>query len=453
MLSAFRGESVVGVGPAADAAAPRHSLRRRVAAALVAIVGLFAAVQGLLAYLSLHEQEDEIADRVVLEQAQRLARLFERSAEQAMLDLAAPAPNTRAWLVDARGDARPRPLPAHLRSLSDGPHRASDGDAQWHIVVMPTSEGRLVVEYDARPSEAAVHAFGWYLLALGLLCVALAVVTARRLATVILAPIERVTALLDGWAPGAPAGPGAASAEEHRLLDAFRRVQARFEQSLADEREFLANVRHEIRTPLAALRTDLELAALKSADGAQRERLQRALQAVDAIAGSLEAARALSHRRAEPARPVPLAACVADAWESLGDGPSARGLQFRNLVPADAVVSADRHALLTILRNLMRNAAEHAAPATCTVRKLGPGGPVCIAVEDDGPGILPDDLPFVFERYYRGRLVDAPVDGQAGERGLGLAIARQMAELHGWRLSAEPVEPHGTRFVLHLAGV
>jgi signal transduction histidine kinase len=82
--------------------------------------------------------------------------------------------------------------------------------------------------------------------------------------------------------------------------------------------------------------------------------------------------------------------------------------------------------------------------------RLDDGG---IVVEDDGPGIAPGDLPFVFERYYRGRLADAPDAALRGERGLGLAIARQVADLHGWTLSVEPAEPRGTRFRLHLRAV
>jgi signal transduction histidine kinase len=433
--------------PAGRTPPSRMSLERRVSLALVAIVLLFAALQGTLAFLSLREQEDELADQLVQAEARRLAALLDRSA--ADHDLNAPPPHFSVWLVPDRGEATPGPPPAHLRTLADGSHRPGGTGSELHVMVLPTRAGRLFVQYDAELVEAKVYRFGYYLVGLGLLCVALAAVVARRLAAVVVAPIDRVTTLLAGWAPGAPAVDAGAFDEEQRLLGAFRRMQARFERALADEREFVANVRHEIRTPLAALRTDLELLALSARDDGWAERLERAMKTIDAISGALEATRALSHRARPPAQRVELARCVDDAWASLGAETGAGALTYVNEVPRSAVVEADRHALLTILRNLMRNAAEHAAPARCSVR-LDDGG---IVVEDDGPGIAPGDLPFVFERYYRGRLADAPDAALRGERGLGLAIARQVADLHGWTLSVEPAEPRGTRFRLHLRAV
>jgi signal transduction histidine kinase len=240
---------------------------------------------------------------------------------------------------------------------------------------------------------------------------------------------------------------GPVSDEETRLLAAFRRVQGRFEEAIAREREFIANVRHEIRTPLAALRTDIELLGLAlPPDSPQQERAQRALAAIDAITGSLESARALSHRQRFDSQPVELARLVDDAWSSLGSYPQSQGLRFVNAVAPATMVNADRHALLTILRNLIRNAADHAAPALCTVRLTERG----VEVADDGPGIAANDLPFVFDRYYRARLADAPDQTEVGDRGLGLAIARQVADLNGWTLSAQSDAGRGTSFVLRL---
>jgi signal transduction histidine kinase len=166
----------------------------------------------------------------------------------------------------------------------------------------------------------------------------------------------------------------------------------------------------------------------------------------DAITGSLESACALTLRRQLKAQPIALAQCVDDAWASLEAYPETCGLRFANEVPPTAMVTADRHALMTILRNLIRNAAEHAAPAHCTVRLSEAG----IEVADDGSGIASADIPFVFERYFRGRLVDSPADETASDRGLGLAIARQMSELYGWRLTAASGDGNGTRFTLDL---
>jgi signal transduction histidine kinase len=200
---------------------------------------------------------------------------------------------------------------------------------------------------------------------------------------------------------------------------------------------------------LTALRTDLEMLAVHAEAGLQ-PRLQRAIASVDEISGSLDLAHTLSQRHAPKTEPVDLAHCVDTAWASLDGAEGMAKLAFRNEVAADVRVVADRHALLTILRNLMRNAAEHAAASTCTVTHTPRG----IEVVDDGVGITPEDLPLVFGRYYRGRRVDAPeqehVETDHGDRGLGLAIARQVADLNGWQLTVESAPGSGTCFILSL---
>jgi signal transduction histidine kinase len=425
------------------------NLRRRVTFALVAIVTLFISVQGVLAYLTLEEQEDDLVDELVYAEARRLAARAERGELQGpeAAELFQPSPNLSAWLVDASGHAAPGPLPPHLRTLAEGPHRPRHREQELHVVVITTAAGRLYVQYDAEQNEAKVREFGIYLLGLGALCVLLGAIIARRVATIVVAPIERLTGLLSDWVPEASMKDYAVSDEESRLLDAFRRVQGRFEEAIAHEREFIANVGHEIRTPLAALRTDLELLALSVAPkSSQHERVRRAVAAVDTITESLESARALSRRQQLELQPVNLAQCVDDAWASLGAYPQAQGLRFANIVPAATVVNADRHALLTILRNLIRNVAEHAAAALCTVRLTKHG----VEVIDDGPGIAGDDLAFIFDRYYRGRLADSPGQESSDDHGLGLAIARQVADLNGWTLTATSEPGRGTCFTLAL---
>jgi signal transduction histidine kinase len=426
----------------------RLKLKYRVTFGLVAIVTLFVSVQGLLAYLSIEEQEDELADEWVLAEARRLAGHAERGelSDPRSIELFTPTPTLSAWLADASGNVIPSTLPEHLKALADGPHRPSGFGAALHIVVLSTTHGRLYVQYDASDTEAKVHQFGVYLLGLGLLCIVLGLFVARWIAAIVVAPIDRLTEQLTNWVPEATVADTAGSDEENRLLEAFRRVQSRFEEAIAREREFVANIRHEIRTPLTALRTDLEMLTLSAeAQSSPHARLQRALAMVDAVTASLESARVLARRAHTEAQAIDLAHCVDDAWASLGSYPGINSLRFVNAVPAATIVNADRHALLTILRNLIRNAAEHAAPAQCIVRCTDHG----IEVVDDGPGIPAEDLPFVFERYYRGRLADSP-GADPGDHGIGLAIARQVADINGWTLTASSEAGKGARFVLRL---
>lgn len=421
-------------------------LERRVSSALVALVALFVGAQGAIAYLSLAEQEDRIADELVLAEARQLAAYAERGDLDGprAVDILDRGGDLEAWLVRADGRSVPTALPPALAALEDGRYRSRDGDRHLHVLVTATSAGRLVVAYDAVRNEAQVRQYGLYLVGLFALCVAAAWAVARALARIVVGPLQRLTDRLAGWAPGVPAGAAGATDEEARLVAAFDRVQGRFEGAIAREREFAANLSHELRGPLAALRSDLEmLGDAPALTDAQRARIARMTATVDDLAGSIGSARALSRRDPVPGAPVPLAACVDDAWAAVAAGTRPVGLVFDNRVPSDAVRVADRHALLTILRNLLANAAEHAAPARCTVT----GDARALEVRDDGPGVAPDALPFLFERAWRGPRSDTG-RASAGDRGLGLAIARELAELNGWSLSAAAPPQGGLAFTL-----
>ena len=109
----------------------------------------------------------------------------------------------------------------------------------------------------------------------------------------------------------------------------------------------------------------------------------------------------------------------------------------------------DRYALLTVLRNLVRNAIEHAAPATLMASLTGDGA---LALRDDGKGIDEADLPFLFRRYFSGRLRDAGGLGRdETAHGLGLAIAKRVCDMQGWTLTVESSRTgpaRGTCFLL-----
>ncbi len=438
------------------------NLKRRVTWALTAVVTLFVATQSVLAYLSLEEQEDDLVDELVLTEARTLAQRIARGelhgpAGATLLDGDSDG-NPSAWLITPSGAVLPRPLPAHLAHLADGPHRPGRPDRHLHVVVMPTTQGRLYVQYDAQQNEAKVQEFGLYLIGLALVCSMLGALLSWRVADWVVGPIERLTAHLSAWAPDDGQTRAAQTDEESRLFDAFNRVQDRFERAIAHEREFIANVGHELRTPLAALRTDLEmLASTPEAYSPPQQRLARAIAAVDAMAGSLDAVRSMTQPPRAPLHWVDLAQCVIDAWASVQPRHESSTTTLHNDVAPGQQVLADRHALLTILRNLMRNTLEHAGAQRCVVRRTARG----IEVLDDGVGIPTDELPHIFERYWRGRLADSTSLNVSStpattERGIGLAIARQLADLNGWRLTAQhapqvdPTFPRGTCFTLEL---
>lgn len=424
------------------------TLQRRISWALGALVALFVIAQGVLAYLSLEEQEDTLVDEIVLSETKRLVARVESGEFKTVPGVSeiALGGNFSAWLL-AGDQADADSLPARLRTLSAGPHLIYEADGVFHIVVAPTSLGRLVVQYDGTLNEELVYQFGIELLIIGALCIGLGIVLSNVLARLVVAPLKRLTERLARWAPGSSALSTSNADEETALLAAFDRVRSGLEEAATRQREFAANIAHELRTPMSAVRTDIELAALSpqlTAD--ERARLSRAMATIDAAASTLESLHALSASQPGKSERIDLHELVEDAWSSLAQDGNALPLRLVNEVPRGEIILSDRHALLTILRNLLRNAAEHAGRATCVVRRYAEG----LTIADNGPGIAAADLPFVFERFYRGRLADAP-GHEASDRGLGLAIAKQSAEVNGWRLSVESTPDLGTCFSLNLS--
>ncbi|MGE8601646.1 sensor histidine kinase [Bordetella trematum] len=434
--------------------ARQGTLTQRAVWALTSIVALFVTALALFSYLTFDQMEDELVDDIL---ATETARVLQHLATEPDY---VPARGARelggamhAWL-QTPGEPNDD-LPEPLRGLDTGPHLLEPGADTWHVMVADAGEGigRVYVLYDATENEARVLDFGLFVLGVGAVCIIIAYGLARRLAGYVVRPLNEVTNRLVNWAPGAPDMTVTRDDEAGRLVEAFNRVQNRVDRSIAREREFAANLSHEVRTPLASIRSDIEMLQMSAtATPEMQRRLQRIIDDVDSISASLESARAMA--RDEPLAPetVLLAECMQAAWQGLEASAERAGLVFINAIDPQASRELDRYALLTVLRNLLRNAIEHAAPATLYV-SLDHQGRLVLA--DDGRGIAAAELPFVFQRYHSGRLRDsAAVSAHALPHGLGLSIAKQVCDMQGWHLT---VESHcegperGTRFTLSLA--
>lgn len=429
-------------------------LRLRITLAITLVVVLFVVVQGYLAYSALAEHEDGLVDRVVEVETQRLVDRAAAGDEVLPKD-GTPvdvSSRVRAWLQPIHplvSSAAAQRLPERVRMLSEGSHVWKEDGREIHYLVTRTPDGRLVVEYDASEDEAFVYTFGVYLLATGLAFSLLAAAVAIGLARIIVEPFTRLAMHMSRWSPGQRAAPVGRTDEESLLLEAFESAQRRLDEANARTREFAANVRHEIRTPLTALRTDAELLILTEEVGEDgRERLQRMQTTIDAIAADIESLHNLSKARTAEPEAVVLAVCVEDVWAGLQHRNVGGRLVMLNRVDSADVIEIDRLGLMTVLQNLLRNAIDHAAPDTCIVERV-PGG---MTLTDDGPGIEAEHLPRIFDRYFsrrRSDVVSAPVpEARPDERGLGLAIAKQTATAHDWTLDVESRLGEGTRFIL-----
>jgi two-component system sensor histidine kinase MprB len=234
--------------------------------------------------------------------------------------------------------------------------------------------------------------------------------------------------------------------ELSRLAASFNTMLAALEESSRAQRQLVADASHELRTPLTSLRTNIEvLAGERSLPPGERERLlsdvvEQLGEMTSLIAELIELARAEQHP--EQAEDVRLDLLAADAVER------ARRNRPEVTFTTDLQESVVHGAPSTIERavaNLIDNAAKWSPPGGQVEVAVRDGE---LVVRDHGPGIAEEDLPYVFDRFYRA----SSARGMPGS-GLGLAIVKQVADAHGGTVAAEPADGGGTLMRLRLDGV
>jgi signal transduction histidine kinase len=221
----------------------------------------------------------------------------------------------------------------------------------------------------------------------------------------------------------------------------------RLDHSARRQREFVSDASHELRSPVASIRTAVEV-ALHHPDRADWPAVVADVQAdnlrmqhvVDEL---LDLARIDEDAPVGPApgaEPVDLGAVVAGEVDALDTAAVDVALTLR-----PATVVARRSELALVIRNLLTNACRHARHAVrVTVEQDGPdaGAPVVLVVEDDGPGIPPGERDRVFERFTR---LDEARSRDDGGVGLGLAIVRALALRRGWTVEIADAPGGGAR--------
>ncbi|MBU6258853.1 MAG: sensor histidine kinase N-terminal domain-containing protein [Burkholderiales bacterium] len=219
------------------------------------------------------------------------------------------------------------------------------------------------------------------------------------------------------------------------LLEAINQLMHRVERALRGEREFVAAAAHELRTPLAGLRAQAQLAAHERSGPAERAQALRAVQeGVDHAAHLVHQMLDLARSDALAGDPAATAARQADValqplfdevMQGLAAAAAARGLRVRTRFEV-AGLAGSPSGLTLMLRNLLANAVAHAAERGEVVAgSRRDGDAVLLWVEDDGPGIDPAERSRAFERFFR-----AKGNTQPG-CGLGLAIVKALADAHG----------------------
>jgi two-component system, OmpR family, sensor histidine kinase MprB len=318
---------------------------------------------------------------------------------------------------------------------------------RWRELVAPLpgpGGGAVLSIYPLAPTQHALSRIRFWILLVGGIGIALAAALAAVVATAALRPVRRLTTAAENVAATGDLAERVdvtGGDELGRLAARFNAMLVALEGSVGAQRRLVADASHELRTPLTAVRTNVDLLreGKLPPDEAQRALAEASVElaALTSLVSDLvELAR--GEERKLRFETVQLDDLVAGAVERA----QTRAPQVRFQTALEhSTVQADPVLLDRAVSNLLDNAVKY-GPDGSTVRVAVSGGEVTVA--DEGPGIAGDDLPHVFDRFYR----SASARSLPGA-GLGLAIVREAAEAHGGRASAESF-PTGARFRLTL---
>lgn len=250
-----------------------------------------------------------------------------------------------------------------------------------------------------------------------------------------LAPLDAVAAQINHRDPAHldALAPARAPLEIKPLLVALNKLFRRVEQTLESERRFTADAAHELRTPLAALAAQAQVAQRSGSDAERQHAIEQLRVGVDRAAHLVDQLLTLARLDPEQAftdiQPLPLKALTEEACAAHGAAAVAKQIALE-LDAVDATVMANRTMLQVLLRNLLDNAIRYTPAGGRVAVTLGAAESAAVLrISDSGPGISAEERALAFQRFHRG----AAGQDQAGS-GLGLSIVRRIAELHGARL-------------------
>jgi two-component system, OmpR family, sensor kinase len=225
------------------------------------------------------------------------------------------------------------------------------------------------------------------------------------------------------------------------LAESVNEMAGRIQQQLADERELIAAVSHEIRAPLSRLRVLSELLASRGADPATIAKLEREIVEIDSLVGDLLASSRLDFSTLTFHR-LDARESAVEALDRAGARP-----ELLDVSAADPTFDGDPTLVARALSNLLDNAQRHAGGTTALVVRHAAPDFLVFEVQDAGPGFGDELLPRAFEPFQKG----AVERRGSTSLGLGLALVRRIAEAHGGTAWAENRPEGGAKVCLRIA--
>lgn len=296
---------------------------------------------------------------------------------------------------------------------------------------------------EGKPPEPAIEEVGEIVLMFGLPTAILLVAGGSLLLRQSLAPVLALTRAaesihLDNLNARLPRTGG--GDELDRLTEVFNAMMARLENSVAHAREFTLHASHEIKTPLAVMRNAIETALGEDEiSPTQRELLAGQLEEIQRLTKIVNGLTFLAKADAGQAtlenKPVRFDELVRDAFvdgEMLG---RANGISIQVELPGEVWVKGDRHRLRQLLLNITDNAVKYNQRGGRVTASLKCSGSMAeLSVSNTGPGIAPDKLLRVFDRFFRG---DTALSNEIEGCGLGLSIVEWIVKAHGGSVTIE----------------
>ena len=426
------------------------SLRRRLLGLLLGGVAAAWLVTMVFSYIDAHHEVDELFDAQLAQAAQTLLALASHDEGEYIEDLGDVAHKYQRrlrfqiWRADGKLLMRSNNAPETPLTVANGFSEASGDGEHWRYFSQWNEERNLQVQVSENHHirDDLIGHIAWRLLLpalFGLPLIGFWVWLATRHG---LSSLDGIARQIASRAPQQlqPVIPATAPEEIRTMLEALNGLFQRVDTALETERRFTADAAHELRTPLAALQAQLQV-ALRARDDKERDRslgqlqsgLSRASHLVDQM---LQLARLDPESGLPDPQAVDLAQLAESVCADLGPQILTRNIDFE--LHADQLCSVLGQAewLRVLIRNLVDNAIRYTPEngrVRVTIRQNA--GTTEIYVSDSGPGIPANQRETVLRRFHR-----LNQDEQPGS-GLGLAIVARIAELHGARLELAEAKP------------
>lgn len=425
----------------------RASLRQRLLVLVLTAIALVWLAAAAFTYHDAREEFDEVLDGHLAQAAalllvQESHDLDELETEHTpLLHKYARSVAFQIWDKEQRlrlhsANAPQQPLAQQARGFSDS---TIDG-TRWRVFSTWDESGTYLIHVAERSDvrdelarDIAGNLLQPLLYSLPLLAILLWVAVARGLK-----PLVTLTREVERRAPDNLAALDASTAprEVMPLIERLNRLFARIAASLQKERRFTADAAHELRTPVAAIKAQAQVARAATSVAERIHALDNAIRGCDRATHLIE--QLLTLARVDTlergvAEQCRLANIAAEVIAALAPAALGKGVQLELQADKEALVRGNPELLRVLLRNLLDNSIRHSPPGTAVqVRVTHEAETTSLSVSDNGPGIAQEERDKVLERFYR------PVGTQADGSGLGLSIVKRIAEVHDAALHIGP---------------